>query len=149
MTGVVMDASAIQAFLNGDAPELLARFEDGVTVSEVTLHTLEWHLIRTGGKRLEVRGDLERLGLDAVAFTERQLEGLNAVLNAVPGLEFEGAVAAGLARGKKARFITGNPRWQGVSISGLEVQLVSLARVVPAAKPVTPPIVASVDGGGS
>ena len=70
-----MDASAITAFLSGDAPELLARFADDVIVSEVSLKTLEWLLIRSGGKRLEVCADLKRLGLEGVVFGERQLEG--------------------------------------------------------------------------
>ena len=98
-----MDASAITAFLSGDAPELLARFADDVIVSEVSLKTLEWLLIRSGGKRLEVCADLKRLGLEGVVFGERQLEGVNAVLTAVPGLEFEGAVVASLARGIRRR----------------------------------------------
>ena len=146
-----MDASAITAFLNGDAPELLARFEDDVIASEVSLKTLEWLLIRSGGKRLEVCADLKRLGLEGVTFGERQLEGVNAVLNAVPGLEFEGAVAASLAQGKKTVLVTAHPAWHGVHLPDLEVQLVGLSRVTVAVKPASTPastsVVASTDGG--
>ena len=150
-----MDASAILAFLSGDAPELLARFEDGVIVSEVSLKTLEWLLVRSGGKRLEVLADLAHLGLEGVVFGERQLEAVNAVLNAVPHLEFEGAVAASLARGKKTVLITANSAWHGVQISDLEVQFVGSARVTvpvkptsnPVANPISSPVMASIDGG--
>ena len=146
-----MDASAITAFLSGDAPELLARFEDDVIVSEVSLKTLEWLLIRSGGKRLEVCADLKRLGLEGVVFGERQLEGVNVVLNSVPGLEFEGAVAASLARGMKTTLMTANPAWHGVQLSDLEVQFVGLSRVAIPVKPASTPdsnsVVASTDGG--
>ena len=150
-----MDASAIMAFLNGDAPELLSRFEHDVIVSEVSLKTLEWLLIRSGGKRLEILADLKRLGLDGVVFGERQLEGVNAVLNSVPGLEFEGAVAASLSQSKKTVLITANPAWHGVQVLDLEVQFVGSPRVAPSLKPAfTPPsipvpnpVVASTDGG--
>jgi len=146
-----MDASAIMSFLSGDAPELLARFEDDVIVSEVSLKTLEWLLIRSGGKRLGVLADLARLGLEDVVFGERQLEAVNAVLNLVPGLEFEGAVAASLAQSKKTVMITANPVWDGVQVSNLELQIVGLSRVAipvkPASTPVSNSVVASTDGG--
>ena len=146
-----MDASAIMAFLSGDAPGLLARFEDDVIVSEVSLKTLEWLLIRSGGKRLEVCADLKRLGLEGVVFGERQLEGVNAALNAVPGLEFEGAVAASLARGVKSTLLTANPTWHGVQFPDLEVQFVGSARVAVTVKPtsnsVSNSVVASTTGG--
>jgi PIN domain nuclease of toxin-antitoxin system len=156
VSGTVMDSSAILAFLNGDAPDLLARFEDDVIISEVTLKTLEWSLIRSGGKRLEILSDLKRLGLDGVVFGERQLESVNSVLNAVPGLEFEGAIAASLAQGKKTTLITANPVWHGVQVSGLEVQIFGLSRVAPSVKPastspsipVSNSVMASTDGGG-
>jgi hypothetical protein len=147
VSGVVMDSTAILSFLNGDASELLPLFESGVLVSSVTLSQLEWTLIRSGGKRLEVRADLSRLGLDAVEFSERHLEFFNAVGQAVPGLEFEAAVAAGLARGKRFTLVSGNAMWSQSSLEGLTVQLVGSARVVPAVKPAPIPSVASVDGG--
>jgi hypothetical protein len=147
VSGVVMDSTAILSFLNGDAPELLPLFESGALVSSVTLFQLEWTLIRSGGKRLEVRADLARLGLDVVDFSERHLEGLNTVAQAVQGLEFEAAVAAGLARSKRFTLVTGHAMWSQSSLEGLTVQLVDSARVVPAVKSTSIPSVASVDGG--
>lgn len=141
-----MDAAAILAFLNGGAPEMLTVFADGVIVSEVTLKTLEWNLVRAGVKRLEVIRDLSRLGLEDVTFSERQLSDLNAVLALQPGLDFEVAVAAGLARATGSKLISGHAAWHGIHLPNLELQLVGSARMAVTLTPAPHPVIAVTPG---
>ena len=151
MSGVVMDASAITAFLSGDAPELLARFADDVIVSEVSLKTLEWLLIRSGVKRLEVCADLKRLGLEGVVFGERQLEGGQRRPDCRARSRVRGCGGGIVGSRHKTTLMTANPAWRGVQLSDLEVQFVGLSRVAipvkPASTPVSNSVVASTDGG--
>ena len=140
-----MDTSAIRAFLNGQAPELLEHFESGVIVSDVTLKTLEWDLIRSGGKRAQVRNDLLSLGLDMIDFCERHLESVGVTLQAVPGLDVESALAAALARGCKFTLLTANPLLAGVPKEICLVQLVGAAPVAPSS-PEKPVVVQSEAG---
>jgi PIN domain nuclease of toxin-antitoxin system len=131
MTVAVLDASAVIAFLKGEAPELLAKFAHGVLVSEVTLKTLEWKLTRAGVKRKEVQADLKRLNLEVIEFNERLNPRIDLFLEHVKGLEFETLVAAGLAQGKIAQgeaiFSTAEIAWVNRSVPGLKVQLVGRA----------------------
>lgn len=132
MTLAVLDASAVIAFLKGDAPKLLAQFAQGVLVSEVTIKTLEWKLARAGFKRKDILTDLKKLDLEVVEFNERLNPRIDLVLEHVKGLEFETLVAAGLAHQFKtpqgeATFFTAELAWVNQTVPGLKLQLVGQA----------------------
>ncbi|MEY4529759.1 MAG: hypothetical protein RLZZ156_480 [Deinococcota bacterium] len=112
----VCDASAILAFFQGKAPELLPVFSSGdVVVSDVTIRNVEWALIQAGGKKLEIKADLAKLGLEVVEFNEKLLESTRAVSQEVSLASFEESVGAALAMHKKVTFHTAKFHWLGVS----------------------------------
>ena len=111
----VCDASAILAFFQGKAPELLPIFSSGdVVVTDVTIKNVEWALIQAGGKKLEVKADLSKLGLEVVEFNEKLLEAIKSFA-LVGKTDLEGIVSAALAVHKKVKFITAKPSWKGVA----------------------------------
>ena len=121
---VVMDSLAVLAYLQSGSNALNDVISNGVLVSSVTVNLVEWTLVESGARRSEVLVDLERLGLEVMAFSDSSSSRVRSLRSGIPGLSLDAALAVTISESRKLELYTGEALLEGHAV-GVKVRLVT------------------------
>lgn len=120
---VVADSLALLTFLRGVSDGLDGAVSAGLVVSEVGFDLVVWELVGSGARRSVVFEDLDRLGLEVVAFSERYAARVREVQRSFPGLSLDAALAVALAESWRLELVSGEALLEG-GLFGVRVRVV-------------------------
>jgi ribonuclease VapC len=123
---VVLDASAVLAYLNGEAgADRVAPFIGNARISTVNVAEVEAHLMSRGGKIDDVRAVLELVVLEIVDFDREQADKTAsfAALTRAQGLSLGDRACLALASRDSLPAVTADRAWQQTNL-GVKIQLI-------------------------
>ena len=126
MAEVVLDASAVLAYLNGETgADRVAPFIGNARISTVNVAEVEAHLLSRGGKIDDVRAVLELVALEIVDFDRGQADTTAsfAAPTRAQGLSLGDRACLALALRDGLPAVTADRAWQQTNI-GVKVQLI-------------------------
>jgi ribonuclease VapC len=126
MTKVVLDASALLAYIHGEpGAERVAAALDEAVISTVNLAEAVTKLVLTTGSRARTQRLIEEAEVDVVDFDESlALEtGALAALTRARGLSLSDRACLALARREGAVALTADHAWRKVDL-GIDIQLI-------------------------
>ena len=126
MSGVVLDASAVLAYLQGEpGGDLVAEQMAAAVIGAVNLSEVIAKLVDKGLDEAAVDETLQSIGLEAVAFDAAQARaaGLMRMATRQRGLSLGDRACLALAKARGAPALTGDRAWAEVGTS-VEVRLI-------------------------
>lgn len=127
MADVILDASAVLAYLNGEpGADRVAAYVGNARISAVNVAEVETQLMLHGAPLDVVRTVLDLVGLDVVDF-DRELADIAAGL-AVPSRQFglslgdRACLALAMRDGKPA--VTADRAWKKLDLDGLQIEMI-------------------------
>lgn len=126
MSGVVLDASAVLAYLQGEpGGDLVAEQMAAAVIGAVNLSEVIAKLVDKGLDDVAVDETLQSIGLEAVAFDAAQARaaGLMRMATRQRGLSLGDRACLALAKARGVPALTGDRAWAEVA-AGVEVRLI-------------------------
>jgi PIN domain nuclease of toxin-antitoxin system len=123
---VVLDASALLAYLNGEAgADLVASYIGNALISTVNVAEVEAHLLSRGGKIDDVRAVLELVALEIVDFDREQADSTAsfAAPTRAQGLSLGDRACLALALRDGVPAVTADRAWQHAKL-GVTIELI-------------------------